>query len=193
MDELSNDPFLKEMLNNANDQSKARGYSLEYLEGALDWVLSITRTKLDETDRARHLVKLSMYPHWKIKKIGEFSGYFSELYKYLDGLHAEPEYFKPIREVFPDAYLLEDQGGKNNDRMAKDVFAHIKKMSELMGNFRPSKLYLKDRDPERYEQEREEWLKKKRQVEKAGLEELDRKYPHATFNAVLREKRLAGL
>ena len=119
------DPFLNEILQNAKEQSRERGYSLEYLEGALDWILSMTRVKLDETDRARHLAKLSTYPHWKIKRISDFNGYFSELYKFLEGLQPDIE---SVRAVFPDAVLLEDHQGKGNDEMAKDFFSYIKRL-----------------------------------------------------------------
>jgi hypothetical protein len=107
--------------------------------------------------------RLAMVPHWKLARLNEFSSPFMKnVWEFFDKLKSPPE---PIHEYL--TALPEPKGG-----MAKDCCAHVYKMLEYAGTHMTPKQ-----------------LKKKREIEQAGLEELDRKYPDKGFRGVLKTRQ----
>ena len=129
-------------------------------------------------------MKLSKYHKRKLLKLDEFSGSLHEVFRFLDAVSL---YDGPAFEDI--GYSKQLPALPEKPQVAKDVLAHVKKITELMGSFKPSRIYLKDRDPEQYEKERQQWLEKKCLIEKAGLVELHEKYPHYGFDKILKERR----
>ena|SRR3990172_6594657 len=83
--------FTSEILKNARRQSMAQGHSLEFMEGALEFLLTKTQKKLDEKERAQFLVMLSKYPKWKLLQIDGFSGSLGQIFTFLDAIQSEPQ------------------------------------------------------------------------------------------------------
>ncbi len=164
------DPFLKEMLNNVSKQSAVHGHSLEFLEGALEWLMTFTRTKLTEKERVQYLAKLSTYPKWKLMKLDEFNDSLSRVFVFLDALRQEPERFKALPE--PDR-------APRSIEIARDFNAHIQKWCSGIG--RPKK-------------ETPEARRKRLLEEQESYRALDRKYPDLhVMEQVASERRFLGL
>jgi len=96
-EDLKLDPFMTALKNKADKLNSVHGHSLEFLEGAADWICHQTKTIQNDKERAQLLIKLSSYPKWRLLEIDKFSGYFAEVFKYLDSL----QYKEPATELPP--------------------------------------------------------------------------------------------
>lgn len=91
------DPFTSEMLIKMKNRALRYGHSLEFIEGAMEWLINQTRAVMTPRERLQATVQLAAYPHWKLLKLDEFTGAFSGVFAYLDALQSPPETYKPPR------------------------------------------------------------------------------------------------
>jgi hypothetical protein len=83
-------------------------------------------------------MELSTYPRWKILKLDEFTGHFSELWGWLDNLQIPPvdNYDKPQEEIGYSKQLEDHNGQLTTRDMMKDA---LKGLVAILGNEIPDK------------------------------------------------------
>ena len=171
----SQNPFISEMSKKLSESSRRYGHDLEYLEGALEWILNQTKAKLsNEDERLQHLLKLSTYPRAKLMMLSEFSGsYFPEVWGYLDTVR--------IPEVRYDRMAL-PAPSPDTRGLAADMEEH----SRLVHSIEIDPTFPHSSDPKRYAKERALNVEKKHRIELESLARLHKKYPGAGFNKIKR-------
>lgn len=158
-------PFTREMLRKLNESSKRYGHDLEFLEGALDWIVNQTKAKLTEEERFQYLLKLSTYPRSKLLSLDAFGGaHITHVWSYLDAVHVQlPNALEFAVKELPEP--------KSN--IARDTFEHYKRMMAATGDI-----------PYTLDEHEKKWA-----VEIEGLKELHKKYPNGGFDKALRQRQ----
>ena len=166
-------PFTSEMLKKLNESNKRYAHDLDFLEGALDWIVNQTKAKLTEEERLQALVKLSTYPKSRIMELSEFSGaHFPNVWNFLDTVRV-PEKHGVQREALPEP----------PSTLFRDFMEHMRIVNKAM-DYEPK--HPHSYDPEAFEAERLEVIRRKRAIEYKSLMALHSKYPHAKLDVAAR-------
>lgn len=125
----SQNPFLQSVRMKIDEQAKKHGHDLEFLEGALEWLISFTRSQLSGEEREKFLMRLATYPQSKLLKLTDFDGHLSQVWKYLDDIRFQPETYS-AREEQQGSYkrVTDPSGNDRRKEMAHRCTEHIKKM-----------------------------------------------------------------
>ncbi len=178
----------------ATERSSWQEKCLDYAEQVLDHLLNFAAVpnppKTPEewgSWRKDWIQRLSQVPQWKLGRLTDFySPYITDVWKFFEDLRQTPEYHQPL--------LPEPDRTPRSVQIAKDFNAHIQKMMKLMDDFKPSRFRLKEKDPQKYQEEFSIWANKKRKIELESFKELNQKYPHLNVMQQIRnEKRFQGL
>ena len=121
------DQFMNEMQKQMSDHARRLGHTLEFLEGALGWIVRQTKATMEPKERLQALLKLSQVPRWKLLRIVEFSSPFmNEIWKFFDELRLVPEtYVAPALEE-PKSGIAADCR-KYTDRLLGDKLSNTEK------------------------------------------------------------------
>lgn len=118
--------FLLSAKKRMSEHASAHGHDLEYLEGALEWLMRFTRAQLNAEDRESYLMRLATYPKSKLLMLTDFNGRLSEVWKFLDDVRIQPERIESPREEI--GYSQKQLEHNPRKEMAKDCFAYIKRL-----------------------------------------------------------------
>jgi hypothetical protein len=172
-DEENLNPFTSEMLTKLQESSRRQMHDLDFLNGALDWIVNQTKVKLTVDERFQGLLKLSIYPKAKLLELNDFSGsYYPAVWEYLDNVRIpEPHVTPHIALPAPET--------KNAMR---DLLTHMRMVNAAM-EYTPK--HPHSLDPVAYEAERQEVIRRKRKLERDSLMRLHKKYPHCKYDKVM--------
>jgi len=146
------------------------------LELALDVIkhleLKLKQT-LTEDEKLQWAKELSNTSEEKLFKVAnEFNGpYIANIWKFIEDVAVVP--------VSTPKYLEEPAEPKT--KFGVEISNHINEMRKIV--FEPKS--LKEQEPEKYQREREEWLKKKRTLEVQSYRKLMVKFPNMGIQAIL--------
>ena len=129
-------PFISEMSKRLSESSKRYGHDLDFLEGALDWVINQTKEKMTEDERMQALLKLSTYPKQKIMMISEFNEtHFKDIWKYLDTVRVPEQHVSSPKQLpAPHRNIANDlkrvMGLVTGSKDKKEIYAEFMKLHE---------------------------------------------------------------
>jgi hypothetical protein len=167
--ETVSDPFLTSARKQMIQAAQRYGHSLEWIEGAADWIINQTQVTLSEKERIQFTIQLSQYSKQKLLLVTEYHGNFSGILRYLDELKAPPESAREAlgygSHTVESLKQLADYQKKIGSTIGADACAHVIRVSN---NYKP--------------------LAERREAERAGLIELHNKYPRAGFYDALQSR-----
>jgi hypothetical protein len=150
--EKNHDLFWQSAQKKMSEHAAKHGHALEYLEGALQFLVDFLRCPLTGEEWEKYLTRLATYPRVKLEMLTEYTGHISGVWKYLDEVRTDHERESARAEMGSYKQLPH----KPRPDIAKDVLQHYTALLAA--------------DPH-----------KRDEVERQGIAALREKYPGINF------------